>query len=132
MVKVICAIRTVLNPSEMPNAMNASIREIPVTISAFSMGILVMPMSKMCIRDSFCTIHKDRAVVKLFPVQGLGGIAVHFFADGSKKFAVAVAKDILSGDLSPLKGFPEALVDLVVPFDQIISRLHSPCLLYTS
>ena len=28
----------------MPKAMNANIKEIPVTISAFSIGILVMPM----------------------------------------------------------------------------------------
>ena len=34
----------VLKPKEIPKAINASIREIPVTISAFSMGMLVMPM----------------------------------------------------------------------------------------
>ena len=38
-------ISTVLNPRDMPKAMNASIREIPVTISAFSMGMLVMPIT---------------------------------------------------------------------------------------
>ena len=36
MLNVICAISTVLNPREIPNAINASIREIPVTISEFS------------------------------------------------------------------------------------------------
>ena len=38
-------IRTVLNPREIPKAMKASIREIPVTMSAFSIGILVMPIT---------------------------------------------------------------------------------------
>ena len=33
MLKVICAIRIVLNPREIPKAINASIREMPVTIS---------------------------------------------------------------------------------------------------
>jgi hypothetical protein len=42
--KVICAIKIVLNPREIPNAIKASIREMPVTISAFSIGILVIPM----------------------------------------------------------------------------------------
>ena len=37
--------RQVLNPREIPKAMKASIREIPVTISAFSMGMLVTPMT---------------------------------------------------------------------------------------
>ena len=45
MLKVICAIRIVLNPREIPKAINASIREMPVTISAFSMGILVIPIT---------------------------------------------------------------------------------------
>ena len=36
---------TVLNPREMPKAINASIRDMPVTISAFSMGILVIPIT---------------------------------------------------------------------------------------
>lgn len=34
----------VSKPREIPKAMKASIREIPVTISAFSMGMLVIPM----------------------------------------------------------------------------------------
>ena len=42
--KVIWEMRTVSNPREMPKAMKASIREMPVTISAFSMGMLVIPM----------------------------------------------------------------------------------------
>ena len=42
---VICAISTVLNPREIPNAINASIREIPVTISEFSIGMLLIPMT---------------------------------------------------------------------------------------
>ena len=45
MLNVIWDISTVLNPRDMPKAMNASIREIPVTISAFSMGMLVMPIT---------------------------------------------------------------------------------------
>ena len=45
MLNVICAISTVLNPREMPNAINASIREIPVTISEFSIGMLLIPMT---------------------------------------------------------------------------------------
>ena len=35
----------VLKPKDIPKAMNASIREIPVTISALSMGILVIPIT---------------------------------------------------------------------------------------
>ena len=35
----------VLNPREMPKAIKASIREIPVTISALSMGIFVIPIT---------------------------------------------------------------------------------------
>lgn len=34
-----------LNPREIPNAINASIREIPVTISEFSIGMLLIPMT---------------------------------------------------------------------------------------
>ena len=34
----------VLKPRDIPNAIKVSIREIPVTISAFSMGILVIPI----------------------------------------------------------------------------------------
>ena len=45
MLNVICAISTVLNPREMPNAINASIREIPVTISEFSSVMLLIPMT---------------------------------------------------------------------------------------
>ena len=44
------AIRMVWKPREMPKAINANIKEIPVTISAFSIGILVMPM--MMVRGS--------------------------------------------------------------------------------
>ena len=49
MLNVICASSTVVNPSEncgksiLP-AINNSIREIPVTISAFNIGILVIPI----------------------------------------------------------------------------------------
>ena len=39
-----CAKRIVLNPREIPNAMNISIREIPVTISEFNIGMLLSPM----------------------------------------------------------------------------------------
>ncbi len=46
MLKVICEIKMVLKPREIPKAINASIREIPVTISAFSMGMLVTPMRR--------------------------------------------------------------------------------------
>ena len=50
---MICAIKTVANPSEnwipmnfnaVPIAMKRSIKEIPVTISAFSMGMFVIPI----------------------------------------------------------------------------------------
>ena len=39
---MIWEIRTVLNPREMPKAINASISAIPVTISAFNIGMLEM------------------------------------------------------------------------------------------
>ena len=39
------AISTVLKPRDTPKAMKASIREMPVTISAFNIGILVIPMT---------------------------------------------------------------------------------------
>ena len=42
--KVMWAIRIVLKPREIPKAMKVSIREIPVTISEFKIGILLMPM----------------------------------------------------------------------------------------
>ena len=35
---------TVLKPREIPKAINASISEIPVTISAFNMGMLEIPI----------------------------------------------------------------------------------------
>ena len=35
----------VLNPREMPKARKPSIREIPVTISELSMGMLLIPMT---------------------------------------------------------------------------------------
>ena len=40
-----CAMSTVLKPREMPKAMKASMREIPVTMSEFSMGMLLTPMT---------------------------------------------------------------------------------------
>ena len=40
------------NPSENRNAMKSSIREMPVTISAFSMGMLVTPI--MVVRNFRC------------------------------------------------------------------------------
>ena len=42
--KVMCAKRIVLNPRETPKATNISIREIPVTMSEFSIGMLLIPM----------------------------------------------------------------------------------------
>ena len=48
---VIWANRIVLKPREIPKAMNISIREIPVTISEFSIGILLSPMQ--IVRGSF-------------------------------------------------------------------------------
>ena len=42
--KVICARRIVVNPALICRNLNRSIREIPVTISAFIMGILVIPI----------------------------------------------------------------------------------------
>ena len=44
---MIWAIRTVLKPREMPKAIKASIREIPVTISEFSIGILFIDMTML-------------------------------------------------------------------------------------
>jgi hypothetical protein len=46
MLKVICASRIVVKPELICINLNKSIREIPVTISAFIMGMLVMPMMK--------------------------------------------------------------------------------------
>ena len=45
--KVICAIRIVVNPMVIRNAMNSSIIDTPVTISAFSIGMLVTPSIKV-------------------------------------------------------------------------------------
>ena len=44
------AIRMVLKPKDIPKAIKASIREIPVTMSALSIGILVIPITiALCI-----------------------------------------------------------------------------------
>ena len=48
---MIWANRIVLKPREIPKAMNSSIRESPVTISEFSIGILLSPMQ--IVRGSF-------------------------------------------------------------------------------
>ena len=45
--KVICAIRIVENPMFIRNAINNSIIDTPVTMSAFSIGMLVTPNIKV-------------------------------------------------------------------------------------
>jgi len=43
--KVMWAIRMVLKPREIPKAMKVSIREMPVTISEFKIGMLLIPIT---------------------------------------------------------------------------------------
>ena len=45
MQKVICASKIVPRPNFNPILIKSSIREMPVTISAFSMGMFVIPMT---------------------------------------------------------------------------------------
>lgn len=45
--KVICAIKIVVNPIVIRNAMKSSIMDTPVTMSAFSIGMLVTPSIKV-------------------------------------------------------------------------------------
>lgn len=51
MLNVICAKRIVLNPSVKRNAMKRSIRDTPVTISAFSIGMFVTPIKRVRILE---------------------------------------------------------------------------------
>ena len=44
MLNVMWASRIVLNPRDTPKAMNMSIREMPVTMSEFKTGRLLMPI----------------------------------------------------------------------------------------
>ncbi len=50
MLKVICESNIVPNPNRKPKLIKSSIREIPVTISAFSIGMLVMPIITVRVR----------------------------------------------------------------------------------
>ena len=71
MLNVMWAIKTVLNPREMPKAMNASIREIPVTISEFNIGMLFTPMTM--VRGTFFML--------LMPIAATVPIIVAMSAD---------------------------------------------------
>ena len=50
------------NPRENLNAINRSIRDMPVTMSAFSIGILVMPIQMVLARDFMEWMPMDAAV----------------------------------------------------------------------
>ena len=62
MLKVMWEIKIVLNPRDIPKARKASIREIPVTISAFSMGMLVIPNTTVALTGFMLWMAMDAAV----------------------------------------------------------------------
>ena len=57
-----CASSTVENPRVKRNATKSSIREIPITISALSIGMLVTPIIKVRIFGFIAWIPREAAV----------------------------------------------------------------------
>ena len=60
---------TVINPKDTPDAINRSIRDMPVTISALSMGMLVTPMTRVRIFLFIPIMATDAAVPTIVAIR---------------------------------------------------------------
>ena len=83
--KVIWLIRIVLNPRLMPNAINPSIKEIPVTISALSIGILLTAITTVL----------GTFLILLIPIAATVPISVAISADKNAITSVFLKADII-------------------------------------